>query len=35
MKVYRNILVAIDCSAVDDSLVEQVSALALQLDALF
>ncbi len=33
MKVYRNILVAIDCSAVDDSLVEQVSALALQLDA--
>ena len=33
MKVYREILVAIDCSAVDDPLVEQVSALALQLGA--
>ncbi len=33
MKVYRNILVAIDCSSVDDFLVEEVSALALQLGA--
>ena len=33
MKVYREILVAIDCSPVDDALVEQVSALALQLGA--
>ena len=33
MKVYREILVAIDCSSVDDPLVEQVSALALQLGA--
>ncbi len=33
MKVYREILVAIDCSAVDEPLVEQVSALALQLGA--
>lgn len=33
MKVYREILVAIDCSPVDDFLVEQVSALALQLGA--
>lgn len=33
MKVYRDILVAIDCSPVDESLVEQVSALALQLGA--
>jgi len=33
MKVYREILVAIDCSPVDDPLVEQVSALALQLGA--
>ncbi|NTV05119.1 MAG: universal stress protein [Chlorobiaceae bacterium] len=33
MKVYREILVAIDCSPVDDSLVEQVSALVLQLGA--
>jgi nucleotide-binding universal stress UspA family protein len=34
MKVYREILVAIDCSPVDDALVEQVSALALQLGAM-
>jgi universal stress protein A len=33
MKVYREILVAIDCSRVDDFLVEEVSALALQLGA--
>ncbi len=33
MKVYRKILVAIDCSPVDDFLVEEVSALALQLGA--
>lgn len=33
MKVYREILVAIDCSRVDDPLLEQVSALALQLGA--
>jgi nucleotide-binding universal stress UspA family protein len=33
MKIYREILVAIDCSPVDDPLVEQVSALALQLGA--
>jgi nucleotide-binding universal stress UspA family protein len=33
MKVYRKILVTIDCSSVDDSLVEEVSALALQLGA--
>ena len=33
MKVYRDILVAIDCSSVDDYLVEEVSALALQLGA--
>jgi nucleotide-binding universal stress UspA family protein len=33
MKVYKQILVAIDCSPVDDALVEQVSALALQLGA--
>jgi len=33
MKVYRDILVAIDCSSVDDFLVEEVSALALQLGA--
>ena len=33
MKVYREILVAIDCSQVDDFLVEEVSALALQLGA--
>jgi nucleotide-binding universal stress UspA family protein len=33
MKVYREILVAIDCSRVDDPLVEQVSALARQLGA--
>jgi nucleotide-binding universal stress UspA family protein len=33
MKVYREILVAIDCSPVDDPLVEEVSALALQLGA--
>ncbi len=33
MKLYRNILVAIDCSPVDAFLVEEVSALALQLGA--
>jgi len=33
MKVFRKILVAIDCSLVDDFLVEEVSALALQLGA--
>ncbi len=33
MKVYREILVAIDCSRVDDLLVEEVAALALQLGA--
>jgi nucleotide-binding universal stress UspA family protein len=33
MKVYRDILVTIDCSSVDDFLVEEVSALALQLGA--
>jgi len=33
MKVYRKILVAIDCSLVDDFLVEEVSALARQLGA--
>ncbi len=33
MKVFREILVAIDCSPVDDFLVEEVSALALQLGA--
>jgi nucleotide-binding universal stress UspA family protein len=33
MPVYRNILVAIDCSPVDAALVGQVSALALQLGA--
>jgi nucleotide-binding universal stress UspA family protein len=33
MKVYREILVAIDCSPVDDALIEQLSALALQLGA--
>ena len=33
MKFYRNNLVAIDCSSVDDFLVEEVSALALQLGA--
>ncbi len=33
MKVYHNILVAIDCSPVDAFLVEEVSALALQLGA--
>jgi nucleotide-binding universal stress UspA family protein len=30
MQVYRNILVAIDCSPVDDAIIEHVSALALQ-----
>ncbi len=33
MKIYREILVAIDCSPVDDFLVEEVSALARQLGA--
>jgi nucleotide-binding universal stress UspA family protein len=33
MKVYREILVAIDCSSVDDYLLEEVSALAFQLGA--
>jgi universal stress protein A len=31
MPVYRNILVAIDCSPVDEALIGQVSALAIQL----
>jgi len=30
MQVYKNILVTIDCSPVDDAIVEHVSALALQ-----
>ena len=33
MPVYRNILVAIDCSPVDDAVIAQVSALALQVGA--
>lgn len=33
MQVYANILVAIDCSSVDDVIVEHVSALARQNDA--
>jgi nucleotide-binding universal stress UspA family protein len=33
MHVYREILVAIDCSAVDDTIIEHVSSLALQLSA--
>ena len=33
MQVYKEILVAIDCSPVDDILIEHVSALALQLGA--
>lgn len=33
MKIFREILVTIDCSPVDDPLVEQVSALARQLGA--
>jgi nucleotide-binding universal stress UspA family protein len=30
MQVYKKILVAMDCSAVDDAIIEHVSALALQ-----
>jgi nucleotide-binding universal stress UspA family protein len=30
MQVYSNILVAMDCSSVDDAIIEHVSALALQ-----
>ena len=33
MRLYRKILVAIDCSAVDETIMEHVSALALQLGA--
>jgi universal stress protein A len=33
MPVYRNILVAIDCSPVDEAVISQVSALALQVGA--
>jgi universal stress protein A len=33
MKVYKEILVAIDCSPVDQAIIEHVSALALQLGA--
>ena len=33
MKLYKEILVAIDCSAVDETIIEHVSALALQLGA--
>ncbi|NTW52684.1 MAG: universal stress protein [Chlorobiaceae bacterium] len=33
MPVYRNILVAIDCSPVDNDVIEQVSTLALQVGA--
>ena len=31
MRIYRNILVAIDCSAVDDAVIDHASALARQL----
>jgi nucleotide-binding universal stress UspA family protein len=33
MQVYKKILVAMDCSAVDDAIIEHVSALALQNNA--
>ncbi len=33
MQVYRKILVALDCSPVDDAIIEHVSALALQNEA--
>ena len=33
MQVYKKILVTMDCSAVDDAIVEHVSALALQNNA--
>ena len=33
MQVYRKILVAIDCTSVDDAIIEHVSALALQNNA--
>ena len=33
MKLYKEILVAIDCSPVDETIIEHVSALALQLGA--
>jgi len=33
MQVYRKILVAMDCSSVDDAIIEHVSALALQNNA--
>lgn len=33
MQVYKNILVAMDCSPVDDAIIEHVSALALQNNA--
>lgn len=33
MQVYKNILVTMDCSAVDDAIIEHVSALALQNEA--
>ena len=33
MQVYRKILVTIDCSSVDDAIIEHVSALALQNNA--
>jgi len=33
MQVYKKILVAMDCSAVDDTIIEHVSALALQNNA--
>jgi nucleotide-binding universal stress UspA family protein len=33
MQVYKKILVAMDCSSVDDSIIEHVSALALQNNA--
>jgi nucleotide-binding universal stress UspA family protein len=33
MQLYRKILVTIDCSAVDDAIIEHVSSLALQNDA--
>ena len=33
MQVYKKILVAMDCSPVDDAIIEHVSALALQNNA--